>query len=546
MNLGLSIRIFWTRFQLLEHPQKIITITSTIVAALIIYMLLEQQNIWSRLGANRTSFKVILIIFYAFLVGTAILKILSKGSIPEPSRITERLIGKKGLSLLVTITVATLILFALPADNHGFFTIEPSSKDLITFLKTTPKDSITAGDACSLDYVPFIAGRQILFSCEFYSRSGTDKVLDNFKAYYADSLSEVRMFCEAYGVDYFVVDPGKFDVSESAWIFFEPINSVLNAEITSRAGYVLEDIPDNLRIYEDENVIVMECKSGSIGDLSSQTTQVDGLSILVHDEVSQSLSQAGEVEMTIKWLADKEMLADYNVCFSIEDRTGKSRQRVCEPLATDLPTSEWQIPEIRYESYKFRISPYLESGDYSIVASVDSGDETDNSYGIVFGEITYNALPRSFKTVKTNPESDYDVIWGDVIALAEYDVARSRSNTLELNVSWHTLKRMVESYKTFAHLRKAGTNEIAGQIDAIPRNWTYPTDWWEVNEIVTDTLSIPLNDLDPGRFELWLGFYDEENGERLPLADSINPTLTTKEDAVKIYDFLQSDLSQAD
>jgi hypothetical protein len=105
---------------------------------------------------------------------------------------------------------------------------------------------------------------------------------------------------------------------------------------------------------------------------------------------------------------------------------------------------------------------------------------------------------------------------------------------------------MVESYKTFAHLRKAGTNEIAGQIDAIPRNWTYPTDWWEVNEIVTDTLSIPLNDLDPGRFELWLGFYDEENGERLPLADSINPTLTTKEDAVKIYDFLQSDLSQAD
>ena len=138
-----------------------------------------------------------------------------------------------------------------------------------------------------------------------------------------------------------------------------------------------------------------------------------------------------------------------------------------------------------------------------------------------------------------NPESDYDVIWGDVIALADYDVIESELNTLEVNMRWHALQLMPESYKVFAHLRKADTDEIIHQVDTIPQNWTYPTDWWEANEIITDMLSIPLDDLEPGRYELWLGFYNEDSGERLPLADTIDPTLSIKTEAVKIYEFEQ-------
>lgn len=546
MNLGSPIRIVQTRFQKLEHPLKILTIVTTVVAALTIYSLLEQNNIWNRLGATRTSFKVILTISYAFLIGTVVLKILSKDSIPEPSRLTEQLTGKREFSILFTIMVAALILIALPPDNHGFFTIEPPTKDLITFFQTVPKDSLTAGNPCSLDYVPIAAGRKILLSCEFFPRDASERILNNMRAYYANSLSEVLKFCDAYDVDYFVVMPRTFTISEDMFIYFEPYNSVLYPEVASQAGYVLEDIPQSMRVYDGENFIVMQCDSDEIGELANQVTQVDGLGILAHDEVSGTFTQKGEVEMTVKWIADKEMLAEYEVCFTVKDRSGENRQKVCKPLSPELPTNQWSIPEIRYETYAFRISPYLESGDYSIVASINSGEETDNSSEIVFGEITYNAIPRSFNTEEINPESEYEVIWGDVIALAEYAIAKSESNNLELNVRWHALKRMAESYKTFAHLREAGTNEIAGQIDAIPRNWTYPTDWWEEDEIITDTLSIPLSDLDPGRFELWLGFYNEENGERLPLADTFNPALSTKEGAVKIYDFEQSDLDQDD
>lgn len=104
---------------------------------------------------------------------------------------------------------------------------------------------------------------------------------------------------------------------------------------------------------------------------------------------------------------------------------------------------------------------------------------------------------------------------------------------------WHALQRLPESYKVFAHLRIADTDEIVGQVDTIPRNWTYPTNWWEANEIITDTLSIPMTDLDKGRFELWLGFYNEESWERLPLANLIDPNLSIKDEAVQIYEFQQ-------
>lgn len=536
MNLGPAIRISWTRLQKLDRSSRVLTIAATLVTAVIMFLLVENYALWNRLGAISNSFKIILLLAYAFLIGSIFLISRSGRSHSASGWATERLAGRKEFSILFSITLAALVLIGMSPNDHHFITIESPERDMLAFLQTTPKDSLTAGDPCSLDNVPLVAKRQIFFSCEFLPSGAEDKVLDNFRAYYADSLSEVREFCETYGVDYFTVVTGTFDNSEATEIFFEPYHSVLNNEITSQAEYVLEDIPDKMRLYETEDLIVMQCIPDNFGELASQTTQIEGLGILAHDEISGTLAQAGEVEVTIKWVAEKEMPADFEVCFSVIDNSGQIRQRSCEPLSPHLPTSQWQIPEIRYETYKLRISPYLESGDYSIVASVSLGEEPDSNVGIVIGEIAYSALPRTFSSEDIDPESVH-AIWGDVIALTDFEVTESDSNILDLVVRWQALARMPESYKMFAQLRRAGTNEIESQIDTIPKDWTYPTDWWEANEIITDTLSIPLKSVSPGQFELWLGFYIEESGERLPLVDPLNMVLSAKENAVKIYEY---------
>jgi hypothetical protein len=540
MNLGPAIRIFWTRIWNSGHSSKALTIAAGVIAGLVISLPLHRYDLWSRFGAIRISFMVILLAAYAFLVGTIALTGLSGRftSAPDPS--TARLAGRKEASLLFIILLAILTLIGLPPDSHHFFTIEPPAKDLMTFFKTTPKDSLTAGNPCSLDNVPISAGRQVLFSCEFWRRGASDIILDNFRAYYSDSLSEVREFCEAYGVDYFVVVPDRLDKRKTRWVFSQPYNDIMNAEIASHAGHVLEDIPPDIRVYEGENHVVMQCVLDDIGELDSQATGVDGLGILTHDELPKTLQQAGEIELAIKWVAEKKLLADYDICFSVKNESAESKQELCQTLSPHLPTSQWQTPEIRYESYNFQISPFLESGDYSIVASVNTGEETDSDHEIALGEIAYSALPRTFDAAGITPESAYDIIWDNSIALADYDVTGTDTATLRLDMRWHTLERLTESYRLFAHVREADSGEIVGQTDAIPRNWAYPSDWWDINEIITETLLIPLNDLGPGQFELWLGFYDEESGDRLPLSNASTLTPSTNDDAVRVYEFDRS------
>jgi hypothetical protein len=479
----------------------------------------------------------LLVFASAFSIGALLLFIFGSIKVVPEFR---KLSGSRRLvtTLIICLLAVVGALYTIgPNQPHRYLTLSPSEMEYMNFVQTLPEDVNLASGSCVLDNITMFARRQVLWDCQRMNNRVV--VMDTLKAYYAPSLNEVFNFCHQYDVDYFVISKKAFKESriQAGSFFFEPYNSILIAEGTSQTGHVLDDIPDSMRLYDEEDAIVMQCKADNIGELASQATQIDGVGSLAHDGISETLLPAGEVVMTVKWIADRRMRADYEVCFSVNDRSGESRQKVCEPLSPDLPTSRWPVPEIRYETYNLQIDPYLESGDYSIVASVNSGEETDNNSGIPFHEITYTELPRTFNTAEIDPETDYDAIWDDVIALAGYDVGESKSNTLDLNVRWHALKRMAESYKTFLHLREAGTNVIAGQSDAVPRNWTYPTNRWEANEIISDTLSISLNDLGLGRFELWLGFYNEESGERLPLADLFDPALSIEGDAVKIYEF---------
>jgi hypothetical protein len=479
----------------------------------------------------------LLIFASAFTIGALMLLIF--GSIQggkEPW--TSSWSGRVVVVLLVCLLAGAGAYYVMDRKRgYGFLPLSNSQLEYLDFVQALPKDAKLASGSCVLENIPMFARRQALWHCENMSASKTVMLVDTLKAYYAASLDDVINYCRQYEVDYIVIsreafEGGRVRIGDYP---FAPYSSFLTAEADPRARHVLSDIPDSMRVYENEDLIVMQCELKS--EQAVEATQVDGLSFLVHDDIPKTLSQKGEVEMTVKWIADKEMSTDYDVCFSVEDRSGEVRQEICEPLSSDLPSSRWPIPAIWYETYNFRISPYLEDGAYSIVASVDPAEEADRSSGVIVGEFDYTTLSRTISPVEIDPKSDYDALWGDVIALADYNVTESDLNTLDVNASWHALQRMPESYKVFVHLRRAGTGEIVSQVDTIPRNWTYPTDWWEANEIITDTLSIPLGDLEPGRFEVWLGFYNEESGERLPLADPITLSFSTDENAVNIYEF---------
>jgi hypothetical protein len=85
---------------------------------------------------------------------------------------------------------------------------------------------------------------------------------------------------------------------------------------------------------------------------------------------------------------------------------------------------------------------------------------------------------------------------------------------------------MENSYISFFHLVDEESGSLVSQADVIPRGWSYPTSWWMTGEVVEDTVQIPTEDVPPGRYELYLGWYDEKTGMRLPIGSEQEVPLT--------------------
>jgi hypothetical protein len=69
----------------------------------------------------------------------------------------------------------------------------------------------------------------------------------------------------------------------------------------------------------------------------------------------------------------------------------------------------------------------------------------------------------------------------------------------------------------FVHLRQPGGETVA-QSDHRPLENLYPTSIWPVGEVIRESsqLNLPA-DLPPGEYELWVGLYRLETGQRLPV-----------------------------
>jgi hypothetical protein len=109
-----------------------------------------------------------------------------------------------------------------------------------------------------------------------------------------------------------------------------------------------------------------------------------------------------------------------------------------------------------------------------------------------------------------------EVTFGDELRLLGYDWYQD-GDTLTLMLQWQALRRMDVAYKMFVHLVDLQTGELVAQADVMPRNWGYPTTWWEADEIVSDEIGLELSEVKPGMYHLMVGVYDPVSLQRLPV-----------------------------
>ncbi|MGD1994805.1 MAG: hypothetical protein PVI59_16550, partial [Anaerolineae bacterium] len=190
-----------------------------------------------------------------------------------------------------------------------------------------------------------------------------------------------------------------------------------------------------------------------------------------------------------------------------------------------LPTSLWRPGEQVVDRYLLALPDDLPRGHgyqlevvlYNFPSLAPLGQARVGEFALPLETVfEMERPPRSFSV----PELDHAVAvdFGDQIRLEGVELARQPAS-IDLTLWWRALQVPAADYTVFVHLFAPGDPQAVVQSDAQPRRGAYPTSWWAAGEVVSETVTLSLEDVPAGTYQLALGLYDR-SVTRLPAVDA--------------------------
>jgi hypothetical protein len=166
---------------------------------------------------------------------------------------------------------------------------------------------------------------------------------------------------------------------------------------------------------------------------------------------------------------------------------------------------------------RLHVDRYADGGTYSIAAQLArrGGDPVEGDVTIL-GQIYVRQPERVFAT--PSPAHEVAASFDGKLRLIGYDLTQD-DTTLRLTLFWQALTRMGDSYKVFVHVLDPGGGAPVAQSDVVPRGWSYPTTRWEAGEVVSDEVTIDVEAVPAGTYEMCIGAYHPGSGDRLEVTD---------------------------
>ncbi len=224
----------------------------------------------------------------------------------------------------------------------------------------------------------------------------------------------------------------------------------------------------------------------------------------------------------LTWRASATPKDDYALRIRILDpQRGVVTSRETPLSAAEYPTSRWtpgdpvagrlimQLPaELKSGSHQVQIS-LIEQRDGSVVPVKHWYGERD---WLTLGSVQIDVWP-----MVTRMPEDVDHTMGDntlaeKVHLRGYDLEREDS-ALNLSLYWQADDSLDENYHVFVHVGEAEEPPLA-EAGGLPVDWTRPTTSWRAGEVIADTHVVSLSDVPPGTYDLLIGFFDPETGQR--------------------------------
>lgn len=250
-----------------------------------------------------------------------------------------------------------------------------------------------------------------------------------------------------------------------------------------------------------------------------------------YDLEREAVAPGETLRVTLYWEVLGETPTDYVLFAQLFGRGGaKVGQRDTYPGLGHYPTSFWRVSEVIADEVPIPVTPDAvgpsrlrldvglyeqESGRRLAVVDV-AGDPV--------GTATAGWLKLASAGEVVPPPVFTDYRLGDSIALIGYDLEMELPpeaggpGGVHLTLHWVSLAPLEQDYTVFVHL-VGPDGALAAQADGPPVGGDYPTSLWAPGEIIADGRLISMEGLPPGTYNLRVGMYLLETGERLPAFD---------------------------
>jgi hypothetical protein len=286
--------------------------------------------------------------------------------------------------------------------------------------------------------------------------------------------------------------------------------------------------------YEDSEVIVYSTAVVAGEDFALEHSFGAGVGIIQVD-LKRGENQDSALELEIVWGTTAPPGDDLVLDVSLVDEEGNVRQtRRFEVLPT-WSTSEWPANAVVRGEFTIETEPDVGEGLYAVaVTLVRSEDGQAVGQVATVGAVVVASTEGGRRLLPLAQR--IDARFGDEMRLRGYDLSVV-GDEARVTLHWQALRPMEDSYKFFVHLTDAESGELVSQADVVPREWMYPTTLWRAGEIVPDEIIVPLGGVGPGVYQLWVGVYQPDTGERLPI-DEVPSALVARDGRLMLPDRL--------
>jgi hypothetical protein len=246
--------------------------------------------------------------------------------------------------------------------------------------------------------------------------------------------------------------------------------------------------------------------------------------LLGYDLEQETIEPGETARVTLHWRVLSETDVNYVLFAQLFGReAAKVGQRDTYPGLGHYPTSFWQPGEVILDKIpipvasdavapsRLRLDVGLYERGAGRLAVIDSQEDVAESATVGWLKLVSTEGPPP-------PAVSANYRLGNAISLTGYGLKRESGHVL-LTPHWSSLAPVSRDYMVFVHLLDSNGSLVA-QADGPPVGGDYPTSLWAPGETVVGQHVLNVEDLSPGVYELALGMYLLETGDRLPAIDA--------------------------